>query len=199
MQRDQVQLGPVPPNQNPMRRQVLRSLGAWPMAGLVGCGSFERYPIRIPDAPFITTKEDVVEGMLRLARVGPTDMVYDLGCGDGRIPIMAAQKFGARGVGIEIDNELVKLARVNALKAGVADRVEFRLEDLFKTDVRPATVVALFLLPEMMERLKFSFKAQLRPGARIVAHEFGMGGDWPADRIERIGIATVRLWTIPLR
>jgi tRNA A58 N-methylase Trm61 len=181
------------------RREAIFVLGGMSGAALAGCGAFERFPIRPPDAPYITTKEEVVEGMLRLARVGPNDVVYELGCGDGRIPIMAAQKFGARGVGVEIDNELVKLARSNAVKAGVADRVEFRLEDLFKTDVRPATVVALFLLPEMMERLKFTFKAQLRPGARVVAHEFGMGGDWPADRIEKVGTATVRLWTIPGR
>ena len=178
------------------RRRSLAALSALGLTGFVGCSSFERLPIRVPDAPFIVTKEDVVEGMLRLARVGPNDVVYDLGCGDGRIPIMAATKFGARGVGVEIDNDLVKLARANAQKAGVADRVEFRLEDLFKTDVRPATVMALFLLPEMMERLKFTFKAQLRPGARIVAHEFGMGGDWPADRIEKVGTATIRLWEI---
>ena len=158
--------------------------------------SFERLPIRTPDAPYVTTNDEVVAAMLRLANVGPTDVVYDLGCGDGRIPIMAAAKFGARGVGIELDNDLVKLGRANAAKAGVADRVEFRLEDLFKTDVRPATVVALYLLPEMMEKLKFNFRAQLRPGARIVAHSFSMGGDWPPDRTIREGIATIYLWVV---
>ena len=184
---------------DPRRRHAVVSIASLASLGtlsLTACSSFERLPIRAPDAPYVVTKEEVVEGMLRLARVGPKDLVYDLGCGDGRIPIMAAQKFGARGVGIEIDNDLVKLAQANAVRAGVADRVEFRLEDLFKTDVRSATVVALFLLPEMMERLKFTFKAQLRPGARIVAHEFGMGGDWPADRIETVGSATIRLWEI---
>jgi SAM-dependent methyltransferase len=178
------------------RRDALAALGALGASALAGCESFARLPIRTPDAPFIVTKEDVVEGMLRLAGVGPNDVVYDLGCGDGRIPIMAAQKFGARGVGVEIDTVLVKLARDNAVKAGVANRVEFRLEDLFKTDVRGATVMALFLLPEMMERLKFTFRQQLRPGSRIVAHEFGMGGDWPPDRSAKVGSSTIHLWTV---
>jgi SAM-dependent methyltransferase len=184
---------------------VGKTLGLLGLSGLVlspiaGCGmiqrSIERLPIRAPDAPYVTTKEEVVEAMLRLAQVGPNDLVYDLGCGDGRIPIMAAQKFGARGVGVELDNDLVKLGRANAIKAGVADRVEFRLEDLFKTDVRPATVVALYLLPEMMERLKFTFREQLRPGSRIVAHSFNMGGDWVPDRTIREGIATIHLWVV---
>ena len=177
----------------PDRRRALLALGGLMLAG---CGALERLPIRVPDAPFVVTREEVVEGMLRLANVGPEDVVYDLGCGDGRIPIMAARLFGARGVGVDLDAALVKLARENAVRAGVADKVEFRLEDLFKTDVRPATVVALFLLPEMMERLKFTFRAQLRPGARIVAHEFAMGGDWPPDRTVRIGSSTVHLWVV---
>ncbi len=134
--------------------------------------------------------------MLRLANVGPEDMVVDLGCGDGRIPIMAAQKFGARGLGVEIDPVLVRAGQANALRAGVADRVEFRLEDLFKTDVRPATVVALYLLPEMLEKLKFTLRDQLRNGARIVSHEFGWGGDWPPDRSVKVGTATVHLWQV---
>lgn len=176
------------------RRRFVGAAGS--AAALAGCGAWERMPIRPPDAPFVVTRTEIVEAMLRLAKVGPNDVVYDLGCGDGRIPIMAAQKFGARGVGVELDNDLVKLARQNAVKAGVADRVEFRLEDLFKTDVRPATVVALFLLPEMMEKLAITLRRDLRKGARVVAHEFGMGGDWPPDRIEMVGTATVRLWVV---
>lgn len=178
---------------NPGRRRMLMALGA---AGLAGCGSLERIPIRPPDVPFVPTKQEVVEAMLALAQTKPTDVVYDLGCGDGRIVITAAQKFGARGVGVEIDPALVAEAQANARKAGVADRTQFRLEDLFKTDIRDATVVALYLLPEMMERLKFTFRAQLKPGARIVAHEFGMGGDWPPDRTIQVGSAIVRLWTV---
>lgn len=178
------------------QRQRRRLLAAGGAALLAGCGSMERLPIRSPDAPFIVTREEVVEGMLRLANVGPNDVVYDLGCGDGRIPVMAAQKFGARGVGVDLDTSLLKLARQRALAAGVSDRVEFRVEDLFKTDVRPATVVALFLLPEMLERLKFTFREQLRPGSRIVSNEFGMGGDWPPDRTTKAGYATIHLWVV---
>jgi len=175
------------------RRDALLGTGA---LALSGCAAFDRLPIRAPDAPFVTTSPEVVDAMLRLANVGPGDVVYDLGSGDGRIPIAAAQKFGARGVGVELDNDLVRIARANAAKAGVADRVEFRLEDLFKTDIRPATVIAIFLLPEMMERLKSTFRRDLRPGARIVAREFQMGGDWPPERVERIGIDTIRLWVV---
>lgn len=183
----------MPSSCNQERRRALLALSA---LGLSGCSAIERLPIRTPDAPYVTTKEATVEAMLRLASVGPNDVVYDLGCGDGRIPIMAAAKFGARGVGIEIDAELVRLGRENARKAGVAERVEFRLEDLFKTDVRPATVVALFLLPEMMEKLQYSLREQLRPGARIVSHEFGWGSGWPPDRTVRAGDATIHLWTV---
>jgi SAM-dependent methyltransferase len=177
------------------RRSALAGIGGGLALG--ACGAFDRIPIRPPDAPYVTTREDIVLGMLTLAKVGPDDMVYDLGCGDGRIPIMAAQKFGARGLGVEIDPVLVRLGQDNAARAGVADRVQFRLEDLFKTDVRPATVVALYLLPEMMEKLKFTLRAQLRPGARVVSHEFLWGGDWLPDRSERVGTTTIHLWQVP--
>ena len=176
------------------RRDALAGIGG--SLALTACGAFDRIPIRPPDAPYVTTKEEVVEGMLRLANVGPDDMVYDLGCGDGRIPIMAAQKFGARGLGVEIDPVLVRVGQANALRAGVADRVEFRLEDLFKTDVRPATVVALYLLPEMLEKLKFPLRANLRNGARIVSHAFDWGGDWPPDRTVYVGTTAVHLWQV---
>lgn len=175
------------------RRRAVASLGA---LSLAACGAFERLPIRAPDAPFVTTKDETVEAMLRLAHVGPADVVYDLGCGDGRIPIMAATRFGARGVGIELDAGLVREARANAAKAGVSDRVTFHVEDLFVTDVRPATVVALFLLPEMMEKLKHSLRQQLRDGARVVSHEFGWGGDWPPDRTTVVGAARIHLWQV---
>jgi SAM-dependent methyltransferase len=176
------------------RRNALAGIGG--SVALGACGAFDRIPIRPPDAPYVTTREDVVFGMLKLANVGPDDMVYDLGCGDGRIPIMAAQKFGARGLGVEIDPVLVRTGQDNAARAGVSDRVQFRLEDLFKTDVRPATVVALYLLPEMMEKLKFTLRAQLRPGARVVSHEFSWGGDWPPDRSEKVGTTTIHLWQV---
>ena len=176
------------------RRGALEGIGGG--LTLTACGAFDRIPIRPPDAPFVTTREDIVLGMLQLANVGPNDLVYDLGCGDGRIPIMAAQKFGARGLGVEIDPVLVRTAQANARRAGVADRVEFRLEDLFKTDVRPATVVALYLLPDMMEKLQFTLREQLRPGARVVSHEFVWGLGWPPDRTERVGTTPIHLWEV---
>ncbi len=164
--------------------------------GLSGCAAFDRLPIRAPDAPYVPTKQEVVEQMLALARVTAKDVVYDLGCGDGRIVITAAREHGARGVGVEIDRELVRVATENARAAGVSHLTSFRLEDMFKTDVREASVVALYLLPELMERLKFNLRAQLRPGARIVANEFGMGGDWEPDRIVPIGTSRIMLWEI---
>ena len=175
------------------RRTLLMATGA---ASIAGCGAFDRIPIRPPDAPYVPTKQEVVEGMLDLARVSANDVVYDLGCGDGRMVITAARKYGARGVGIEIDPSLVKLGTENARAAGVSERTSFRLEDMFKTDIREATVMALYLLPELMERLKFTFRAQLRPGARIVAHEFGMGGDWVPDRVATIGSSRILLWEV---
>jgi ribosomal protein L11 methylase PrmA len=137
----------------------------------------------------------VVEAMLRLADVRPGDVVYDLGCGDGRIVIGAAQR-GARGVGVDIDPERVREARANARAAGVEDRVEIREGDLFETDVSDATVVMLFLQPEANLRLRPRLLAQLRPGARIVSHFHDMG-DWtPRARITVSG-RNVYLWTVP--
>jgi SAM-dependent methyltransferase len=136
-------------------------------------------------APYIATPEDVVERMLAFAEVGKSDVVYDLGSGDGRIPIAAAKKHGARGVGIETDPKLVELSRANARAAGVESLVEFRLEDALKADVSDATVVTLFLLPSSNARLRPLLLKQLKPGARIISHAFGMGPDWPADKTDQ--------------
>src|SRR6478752_6834456 len=151
-------------------------------------------------APFVATPPDVVDRMLRLAAVGPTDVVYDLGSGDGRIVIAAAKTFGARGVGIDIDPALVEQARANATAAGVSNRVTFRLEDAMTADVSDATVVTLYLLAASNVKLRPHLQAQLRPGARIVAHNFGMG-DWEPQRVETFvdqgGMTrTLYLWTI---
>jgi len=151
-------------------------------------------------APFVVTPPDVVERMLRLAAVTSDDTVYDLGSGDGRIVIAAAKAFGARGVGIDIDPALVDQARANAAAAGVADRVIFRVEDAMTTDVSNATVVTLYLLAASNVRLRPHLQAQLRPGSRIVAHNFGMG-DWEPQKVEtfvdRGGVTrTLFLWTI---
>jgi predicted RNA methylase len=134
-------------------------------------------------APYVATPPDVVDRMLRLARVGPNDVVYDLGCGDGRIVIAAAQKFGARGVGVDIDPARISEAQVNAVLARVDHLVSFRLQDAMETDVSDATVVTLYLLSAQNVRLRPILTRQLRAGARIVSHNFAMG-DWTPDVVD---------------
>ena len=122
--------------------------------------------------------------MLTLAEVKAGDVVYDLGCGDGRIPIAAAKR-GARGVGVDIDPRRIEESNANAKAAGVEDRVEFRLQDAMTVDVSPATVVTLYLLSSSNAKLRPILTRQLKPGARIVSHAFSMGADWPADTVDR--------------
>lgn len=148
------------------------------------------------DVPYVTTPQRVVERMLALAGVSEDDVVYDLGSGDGRFVITAAQQFGARAVGVEIDSQLVRRARAQARLAGVADRVEFRRGDLFETDLHAATVVMLYLEPELNLRLRPKLLLQLDPGDRVVSHDFDMGA-WTPDRVEKIGDSTIYLWTVP--
>lgn len=151
------------------------------------------------DAPYVATPQVVVDRMLELAEVGPDDVVYDLGSGDGRVVITAAKQFGARGVGIEIDPELVQQATANAQAAGVADRVEFRQQDLFQTDFSEATVVTLYLLPEVNLRLRPLLLQQLKPGTRIISHGFNMG-DWQPEETVVVPADRLRIlykWTVP--
>jgi SAM-dependent methyltransferase len=153
------------------------------------------------DVPYVSTSQRVVNRMLEAADVTREDVVFDLGSGDGRIPITAAKKYGARGVGVEIDPELVAEARKNAREAGVADRVEFRQGDLFQADISEATVVALYLWPEINVKLRPKLLRTLDPGDRIVSHDFRMG-DWEPDRVldlgpGKIGRETVYLWVVP--
>ena len=150
------------------------------------------------EVPYVTTPQRVVERMLAVADVSEDDVVYDLGSGDGRFVITAAQQFGARGVGVEIDPDLVREARSKARLAGVADRVEFRQGDLFETDLREATVVTLYLEPDLNLRLRPKLLLQLDPGDRVVSHNFDMGA-WTPDRTETMGNSTLYLWTIPDR
>jgi precorrin-6B methylase 2 len=150
-------------------------------------------------APYVPTPDDVVERMLALAEVTARDVVYDLGSGDGRIPIAAARLYGARGVGIEINPDRVEESRANARRAGVAHLVEFRAEDAMTADVSDATVVTLYLLTSSNAKLRPILTRQLRPGARIVSHAFSMGAAWPADRVDRFTTArgdeiTLYLW-----
>ena len=150
---------------------------------------------RRPDVIFVPTREAVVEAMLKAAKVGPNDIVYDLGCGDGRI-VVAAAKLGARGVGIDIDPQRIAEAKENAKAAGVEGKVDFRLGDLFEADIREASVVTLYLLPSLNVKLKPRLMEQLRPGTRIVSHDFDMG-DWQPDETIAVDGKTVYLWTIP--
>ncbi len=152
--------------------------------------------LRPPDVKFVGTPQNVVEAMLTLAKVTPVDVVYDLGSGDGRIPITAAKLFGARGVGIEIDPFHLRVARDNVAKAGIGERVTFLNEDLFQADIHDATVVTLFLLPKLNLQLIPKFRRELRPGTRIVSHKFDMGEDWPPEQSQDVNGLMIYLWTI---
>jgi SAM-dependent methyltransferase len=157
-------------------------------------GSSGPAPARKPDVRYDPTPPPVVEAMLDLAGVGPDDVVYDLGCGDGRIVIAAARR-GARGVGIDIDPQRIRESRANARAAGVEDRIELREGDLFEADVRPATAVMLFLWPDVNLRLRPRLLAQLRPGARVVSHWHDMG-DWKPSRTVRLEGRNLYLWIV---
>jgi SAM-dependent methyltransferase len=152
-------------------------------------------------APYVATPEDVVDRMLALAATTAKDTVYDLGCGDGRIPIAAAKRYGAHGVGLDLDATLVEQAKANAKAAGVEDLVDFRVQNVLEADVSPATVVTLYLLSSSNARLRPLLQKQLAPGARIVSHAFSMGREWPADKIDQFVSArgdevTLYLWRI---
>ena len=150
------------------------------------------------DVLYLPTPHPVVAGMLRFAGVSADDVVYDLGSGDGRIPIAAARDHAARGIGIELDQGLIVRARCFAREARVEHRVEFREEDLFSADLSKATVVTLFLFPELNRRLAPKLRAELRPGTRIVSHEFDLG-DWPPDAERNVDGRTIYLWIVPAR
>ena len=150
-------------------------------------------------APYVPSPPEVVDRMLSLAEVTKADVVFDLGCGDGRIPIAAARKFGARGVGLDIDPRRIEESRANAKAAGVEHLVEFRVEDVMTADVSTATVVTLYLLTSSNAKLRPLLTKQLAPGARVVSHAFSMGPTWPADKVDRFTTAagdeiTLYLW-----
>ena len=152
-------------------------------------------PQRPLDVPYIATTPEVVNEMLRLGQVDKDDMLYDLGCGDGRIVIAAAKKYGARGVGVDIDPQRVREARANAAKEGVTDKVKFVQQDLFNTDLTGATVVTLYLLPKINLKLRPKLFRELKPGARVVSHNYDMG-DWQPDDTITLGKHKVYMWTI---
>jgi hypothetical protein len=189
------------------RREALAGLlalgaggcGGWP-SGPSGSGG---PPAEAPGGttftaavPYVPTRPEVVDAMLQLAGVGANDTAYDLGCGDGRIVIAAAKRYGARGLGVEIDPDLVARAQADAYWEGVADRARFRLSDLFEVDMRPATVVMLYLSVEINLRLRPKLLAELRPGSRIVSNRFDMGSVWRPDRTVIVADTPVHLWRI---
>lgn len=154
-------------------------------------------PVR-PDVIWVPTQDEVVTAMLKLANVGKNDVVYDLGCGDGKIVIAAARQFGARGVGIDIDPQRVSEANAAVKKAGVANRVTIIEGNIFDPaiPIKDATVVTLYLLPSLNEKLRPRLQSELKPGTRVVSNSFSMGTAWPHEKTEKIGGAVIYLWTI---
>jgi cyclopropane fatty-acyl-phospholipid synthase-like methyltransferase len=150
------------------------------------------------NTPYVATPSPVVDAMLTLADAKSSDVVYDLGCGDGRIVIQAAKQYGARGVGVDNNPERIRQAQENARREGVSSLVEFRLGDLYDTNLESATIVALYLLPDVNLRLRPKLKTQLKPGARIVSHNFDMG-DWKPRKRRMVEGEKIYLWTIKRR
>jgi Methyltransferase domain len=151
---------------------------------------------RPADVPYVPTPQSVVDAMLKVAKVGKNDVLYDLGSGDGRIVVTAAQKFGTQGVGIDIDPQRIAEANQNAQKAGVSDRVKFVQQDLFNTDLSKATVVTLYLLPDINLKLRPKLFKELKPGTRIVSHAFHMG-DWKPQQTLNVDGKTIYYWVVP--
>jgi SAM-dependent methyltransferase len=183
--------------------RVSRTLTALFALVLIGvCAAAAQTPTTVKplDVPYVPTKTPVVDRMLQMANVKPGDVLYDLGCGDGRIVIAAAKRFGIRGVGIDIDPERIAEANVNARKAGVTNRVKFIQADLFDADISDATVVTLYLLPDINLRLRPKLLSELQPGTRIISHNYGMG-DWTPDRSAKVTVDgtehVVFAWTVP--
>ena len=152
--------------------------------------------LRSPDVIYVPTPQEVVDAMLEVAQVKSTDIIYDLGSGDGRIPITAAQKYGARGVGIDINPERIKEANENLRKARIGDRVRFVNADLFESDLSDATVITLYLLPALNLKLLPKLLKEVKPGTRVVSHAFDMGS-WKPEQALKVGTRSVYFWTIP--
>jgi tRNA G37 N-methylase Trm5 len=151
---------------------------------------------RTPDVIYVPTPQEVVDKMLEIADVKKGDVLYDLGSGDGRIPVTAAKKFGIRAVGIDIDPVRIGEANANAKKNGVDKLVQFRNQDLFRANIKEATVVTLYLLPELNVKLRPKLWRELKPGTRIVSHQFDMG-DWKPEKTLELNGRTIYFWTVP--
>ena len=180
-----------------MRLRAIRFLFAFALAVLAAAAGAQS-AVKQPDVIFVPTPQEVVDEMLELARVGRNDVLYDLGSGDGRIPVTAAKRFGIRAYGVDIDPDRIREATANARKAGVSGLVKFRQEDLFTTDFHDATVVTLYLLPDLNVKLRPRLLAELKPGTRIVSHQFDMGS-WKPERKVELNGRTIYLWTVPER
>ena len=154
--------------------------------------------LRSPDVIFVPTPQEVVDAMLKLAKVSASDVVYDLGSGDGRIPITAAKTYGARGTGIDIDPQRIKEAMENLKTSGMADKVRFLNQDLFTTNIGEATVVTLYLLPSLNLKVLPKLNAELKPGTRVVSHAFDMGDIKPVQT-QNVNGRTIYLWTVPIK
>ncbi len=176
---------------------------ALPAAGSLGfLGAANAQPVeeiaRQLDVPYVPTPMPVVDAMLDLAKVGKSDVVYDLGCGDGRIVVRAASRFGCRGVGVDLNPERVKEAKENAVSSGVTKLTRFEVGDVFEFDFSPATVVTMYLLPSVNLKLRPRLLKELKPGTRIVSHDFNMG-DWAPQTTREVARSRIYLWTIPER
>ena len=186
----------------PSHAMIRFSALLFPALLLVGCAR-PPAPAGPPERAYaglwVPSPPEVIAAMLQLAEVAPDDVVYDLGSGEGEIVIEAARRHGARAVGVELDSERVENAGKNAAAAGVGARVTFVERDLFEVDIAEATVVTLYLFPELMQRLKPKLLRELQPGTRIVSHDFGLP-DWPPDKTVEVRLDRVRrvyLWTVP--
>jgi cyclopropane fatty-acyl-phospholipid synthase-like methyltransferase len=153
-------------------------------------------PLRSPDVIYVPTPQEVVDAMLVMAGVSGKDVVYDLGCGDGRIPVTAAKQYGARAVGIDIDPQRIAEANENVKSSGVGDKVKIMNADLFETDISPASVVTLYLLPSLNQKLMPKLQKELKPGTRIVSHAFDMGEQWPPEKTQEVNGRRIYMWTI---
>lgn len=184
------------------RRQILRGCAALiltrvlPPIGLTGVVQAQAVDETRPlDVPYVPTPMPVVDAMLDMAKVTKSDVVYDLGCGDGRIVVRAAQRFGCRGVGVDLNPERVREAKQNASKSGVTQLTRFEVGDVFEFDFSPATVVTMYLLPSVNLKLRPRLQKELKPGTRIVSHDFNMG-DWAPQATREINRSRVYLWTV---
>jgi cyclopropane fatty-acyl-phospholipid synthase-like methyltransferase len=152
--------------------------------------------LRAPDVIYVPTPQEVVDAMLTMAGVTAKDVVYDLGCGDGRIPVTAAKVYGAHAVGIDIDPQRIEEANANVKSAGVGDKVKILNADLFATDISPASVVTLYLLPSLNKKLMPKLQKELKPGTRIVSHAFDMGDEWPPEKTQEVNGRRIYMWVV---